>query len=109
MQIEWRRQPVFVARQSREVVGSRSHISRWQARVKRGHPVLEPADVRLAYRPEPEPVVAEHRGDGVVQHPAVQQLGQHTGRPLVHGRRRVDVVVAERVQPEHGKVPVSPV
>jgi len=63
----------------------------------------------LAYRPEPEPVVAEHYSDGVVQQPAVQQLGQRVGRPLVHSRRCVHVVVTERVQPEHGKIPVAPV
>jgi len=106
VQIERRRQPVFVGCQSHEVVGSRGHITGWQARVERGHPVLEPADARLAYRPEPEPVVTKHHGDGVVQQPAVQQLGQRAGRPLIHGRRRVYVVVTERVQPEHGKVTV---
>lgn len=109
MKVERRRQPIFVGGQRDAMIGPSSHITGRQTGVKCRHTFLEPAHVRLANFAEPHPVVTEHYGDGVVERPAVQQPGQQVGRHSVHGRRGVQVVVAERVQPEHGKVPVTSV
>lgn len=91
------------------MAGPRGRVPGRQAREHRGHAVLEPANGRAARLAEPEPVVAEHRGDRVVQQPAVQQPGQRVRGAPVRGRRGVHVVVAERVQPEHGEVRMAAV
>lgn len=91
------------------VAGPHGRVPRRQAREQRGHSVLEPADARAASVAEPEPVVAEHRGDRVLEQPTVQQPGQRVRGAPVRGRRGVHVIVAERVQPEHGEVRVAAV
>jgi len=67
VQVERRRQPALVGGQRGSMAGMRGRVIGRQTRVKRRHPVLEPAYLRLAYPTEPQPVVAEHHGDGVVQ------------------------------------------